>query len=62
MVLQDRSGGSADNLVRTWRASNHPGLAGLIGEDPNGNWQLQVADRARRDVGKLNRWRIEVED
>ncbi len=62
VVLQDRSGGSADNLVRTWRASNHPGLAGLIGEDPNGNWQLQVADRARRDVGKLNRWRIEVED
>jgi subtilisin-like proprotein convertase family protein len=58
--LHNQTGGDADNLVRTWRSADVPGLQALRGRDAGGEWQLQVADVARRDEGKLNRWRIEV--
>ena len=32
----------------------------MRGEDAEGNWVLHVADLARQDTGKLNRWSIEV--
>jgi subtilisin-like proprotein convertase family protein len=58
--LHDRTGGDADNLVRTWRSQDTPALQALRGRDAGGTWQLQAADLAMRDVGKLNRWKIEV--
>ncbi|MGH2736908.1 MAG: S8 family serine peptidase [Actinomycetota bacterium] len=58
--LHDRSGGNADNIIRTWRMSELAGLRALQGLDAGGTWKLRVADLERRDAGKLNRWRIEV--
>lgn len=58
--LHSRAGGSADNLVRTWRSGDLPALQSLRGLDAGGTWELKVADVAGRDVGKLNHWRIEV--
>jgi subtilisin-like proprotein convertase family protein len=58
--LHDRAGGSRDNLVETWHSRDVPGLRALLGLDTGGAWQLQVADMASRDVGKLNRWQIEI--
>jgi subtilisin-like proprotein convertase family protein len=58
--LHDRVGRDADNLVRTWRAADLPGLNALRGQDAGGDWKLQVADVAQRDEGKLNSWQIEV--
>lgn len=58
--LHDRAGGDADNLVRTWRSQDVPGLQALRGRDAGGTWKLQAADLAMQDVGKLNRWKIEV--
>ncbi|NES85905.1 MAG: S8 family serine peptidase [Moorea sp. SIO2B7] len=60
ITLHDRVGGGADNIVRTWQTQDLPGLQALRGRDAGGNWQLQVADLAGQDVGKLNRWKIEV--
>jgi subtilisin-like proprotein convertase family protein/subtilisin family serine protease len=58
--LHDRAGGDADNIVRTFRTSDLPGLAALRGSNASGSWLLKVADIERQDEGKLNRWSIEV--
>jgi subtilisin-like proprotein convertase family protein len=60
IVLRDQVGGSADNIDQTWRSRDSAALQPLRGRDAGGVWQLQVADLASRDEGKLNRWRIEI--
>ncbi|MFV0277418.1 MAG: proprotein convertase P-domain-containing protein [Parahaliea sp.] len=60
VVLHDRSGWGADNILTTYDAASAPALAGLAGEAIAGNWQLQVVDLAGRDLGKLNRWGLRV--
>src|SRR6185295_1510449 len=49
VVLHNRAGGSQDNLVKTYRSEDIPGLASLLGDAANGNWKLSVADRAGAD-------------
>jgi subtilisin-like proprotein convertase family protein/subtilisin family serine protease len=58
--LHDREGRDADNVIRTFTASAVPGLAALRGKDAKGKWSLRVADVARRDEGKLNRWSLQI--
>jgi len=60
IVLHDRSGGDADNIIRSYRASEIPGLASLRGQDAKGQWQLRVADLEGGDTGKLNRWSLDI--
>jgi subtilisin-like proprotein convertase family protein len=57
-VLHDGTGGSADNVVRTFTSANAPPLAALAGQPAGGTWQLNVVDRAAQDVGKLNAWKV----
>jgi subtilisin-like proprotein convertase family protein len=57
-VLHDGTGGSADNVVRTYTATNTPPLAALAGQPAGGTWQLSVIDQAAQDVGKLNAWKV----
>jgi M6 family metalloprotease-like protein len=57
-VLHDGTGGSADNVVRTFTSVNAPRLAALTGQPAGGTWQLNVSDRAAQDVGKLNAWKV----
>jgi subtilisin-like proprotein convertase family protein len=59
-LLHDRSGGSRDNLITTYDSISVPALAGLIGESIEGSWLLRVTDLAGRDVGKVNRWSLEL--
>lgn len=59
-VLHNRDGGGQDNLIAEYSAQTTPGLAALVGEPAQGNWVLVVSDLAGRDVGKLNRWSLEV--
>jgi leucyl aminopeptidase len=49
--LQNRSGGSADNIVKTFTTN-------LSSETINGAWKLRVADRAATDTGYINSWSI----
>lgn len=58
IVLHNREGRGADNLIRSWNTSTAAQLSPLIGENAKGTWKLEVADRDAADIGKLNRWRI----
>ncbi|MBD8525547.1 proprotein convertase P-domain-containing protein [Pseudomarimonas arenosa] len=48
-VLHNRSGGSADNIVKTYTVN-------LSGEVANGTWKLRVNDNAGGDIGYINSW------
>ena len=50
-TLQNRTGGSADNVVKTFTTN-------LSSETINGAWKLRVKDRARTDTGYINSWSI----
>jgi subtilisin-like proprotein convertase family protein len=58
--LHDRSGGSQDNLIRTYADETLPALTALVGKPVQGTWTLRVMDLAGRDVGKLNRWGLRL--
>lgn len=60
ILLHNRSGEGADNIVRIWRTRDMPELQALRGQDLGGTWQLKVVDLERRDLGKLNRWSLEI--
>ena len=50
-TLQNRTGGSADNIVKTFTTN-------LSSETINGAWKLRVKDRASSDTGYINSWSI----
>ena len=60
VILHDRSGASADHLVRSYTSEDTPALAGLTGSQAEGDWVLQVADLAARDLGTLRRWSLAI--
>jgi subtilisin-like proprotein convertase family protein/C1A family cysteine protease len=54
VVLSDRSGGSADDLKKTFA------VTAFDGQDSAGTWSLVVIDKAKSDVGKLNSWKLSI--
>ena len=48
------------NLKATYTSQPPSGLGPQLGQPVQGAWVLRVADMARRDVGKLVKWTIEV--
>jgi|GEM_PF-130289 len=62
VLLRGRLGGSEDNIIESYTPANAPSLTTLIdaGEAIDGEWKLVVRDRASRDTGKLNNWKIAV--
>jgi subtilisin-like proprotein convertase family protein len=56
--LHRNTGGSADNLVRTYSSQEIPALRSLLGRSIRGTWVLQVRDTFRLDTGRLQSWRI----
>ena len=61
VVLHDRKGGNADDLVKSFTTDEAPGLAVFLGIEVNGAWSLHVVDKARADVGTLDEWGIDFE-
>ena len=59
VILHNRTGGWRDDIRTTYTKANAP-LAEFEGEEISGNWTLLVRDLAGQDVGRLNRWAIEV--
>lgn len=53
-------GGSSDDLVVEYDETSLPALATLRGKSARGAWTLRVRDLALVDVGRLERWRIEI--
>ena len=60
VLLHDRAGGSDDNLIRSFDSVTSPVLVTLVGQQSQGNWNLRVRDLAAQDVGKLNRWSLDL--
>jgi subtilisin-like proprotein convertase family protein len=60
-LLHDRFGRDEDNLIRSYDSITSPALAVITGLPAGGSWTLQVADLAGLDVGKLNRWRLDID-
>ncbi len=60
VLLHNRTGGLADNIIRTYTAGNTLGLRALQGETIGGAWKLRVWDHASQDQGKLNRWALKL--
>ena len=56
--VHSRGGGGTDNLVTTYTSEPGAALAAFVGSPVTGTWSLHVADRAGRDLGKLNRWTL----
>lgn len=53
-VLHNRAGGSADNIVTTFRPTD------FDGENAFGEWTLHVRDLAGADLGQLNTWTLTI--
>lgn len=58
--LHSRTGASRDDLITTYDSALVPALAALIGKPVQGKWTLHVKDVARQDIGKFNRWSLDV--
>ncbi|MFN8548705.1 MAG: proprotein convertase P-domain-containing protein [Candidatus Eisenbacteria bacterium] len=60
VILHNRTGGSADNLVGNYPGTLTPAqpLSAFLGQAIDGTWQLNVADLANIDTGTLNSWGI----
>ena len=58
--LHHRSGGAADNLIKTYTLQTTPELQQFVGESIQGPWRLKVADLAGLDRGKLNYWSLQL--
>jgi hypothetical protein len=52
-LLQNRSGGSTDNIDQTYSVN-------LSGESADGNWTLRVQDAATIDTGYINSWKLSL--
>ena len=60
VALHDRTGSSADNIIKTYTMTNTSILQTLQGEEINGIWKLKVSDHSGADQGKLNHWALKI--
>lgn len=61
IILQDRTGGSQDDIIKSFRSSNEPDLfAPVIGKPAKGDWHLKVMDVAEQDEGTLVKWGLAI--
>jgi len=60
VLLHNRTGGSANNIIKTYTMMNMSSLHNLRGGSIGGDWKLKVSDHASIDKGKLNRWALRI--
>ena len=60
VMLWNQAGSGQDNLITTFDSVSTPALATLVGQEMKGNWTLRVGDMEGQDVGKLNKWNLEI--
>ena len=61
VVLHNRTGRGADDIVATFDPVAIPALGGLLVKNPQGAWALEVEDRARLDTGTLRKFELRLE-
>ncbi len=61
IILQDRTGGNSNDLIKTFRSADEPTLfSKLISKSAKGDWRIKVIDMAAADVGILVKWGIAI--
>jgi hypothetical protein len=61
IVLQHRTGGSRDDIVKSFRSRNErKAFEPVLLQPAKGDWTLKVYDLAHRDVGILVKWDIKI--
>ncbi len=58
--LHNKSGSSADNIIKTYNFVNNINLQPLRGQQLQGNWKLKISDVVGQDTGKLNSWSVKL--
>ncbi len=60
VILHNRSGGSADNIVTTYNITtrSYQALTAFNGKNTGGAWKLKVRDLAAADTGTFNSWKL----
>jgi IgA Peptidase M64/Proprotein convertase P-domain len=53
-IVSNKVGGATDNIRETFT------LAGLAGKPLTGSWTLKIVDSAAHDIGRLEKWSLEV--
>lgn len=59
-VLHNATGSGKPDIVRTFEAKDAADLTGFRGQPLKGNWIMRVTDLEQRDVGRLNKWAMEL--
>lgn len=59
-MLHDRTGGSANQLSRTFTVANASSLNIFLGQQSKGEWKLLVRDLAATDTGKVNNCKLSL--
>ncbi len=59
-MLHDRQGRGTPNLRRTYDAATTPALGELVGLKPEGDWTLEVEDKASQDEGRIVSFGLEL--
>jgi len=60
VMIHNRSGGSKDNIIGTFDASTTADMRMFAGASIQGTWTVIAVDHAGQDIGKLNRWALEI--
>lgn len=58
VALHNHTGGSANDIKKTYSALEIPALRTLDGKAAHGVWKLRVVDTFRLDEGRINSWRL----
>jgi subtilisin-like proprotein convertase family protein len=60
VILHNRTGGSADNVITTFNITTRSSqsLTAFNGKNTSGSWRLKVRDLAALDTGTLNSWKV----
>ncbi len=58
--LHNRTGGSQDNLIKSYSSEDSTVLQNFAGENIHGIWTISVTDKAHRDIGILKSWSIKL--
>lgn len=60
VVLHNRSGWFHNDLKKRYDAATTPALAGFTGKSCKGTWILKIQDKAKRDIGTLVSFGLEL--
>jgi subtilisin family serine protease len=61
IMLENRTGGSQDDIVKSYRSNAEPMLfESIVGGPAKGDWHLKVLDLAKQDVGVIMKWGLAI--